>query len=139
MNTVFVGGSRRVSRLSPQVQERLNNITSSGAHVIVGDANGADKAVQKFLLNQTYHDVTIYCSGEACRNNLGQWQTRKIQAPKDTKGFDFYAAKDRAIACSAFTASGPAQAEAATSAGVDTGHNGCTDASAAITDGSARA
>jgi probable addiction module antidote protein len=98
MNTVFVGGSRQVSRLSAQVQERLKNITISGSHVIVGDANGADKAVQKFLLNQSYDKVTVYCSGDSCRNNLGQWQTRYIQTPMDARGFDFYAVKDREMA-----------------------------------------
>jgi probable addiction module antidote protein len=98
MNTVFVGGSRQVSRLSAQVQERLKNITSSGSHVIVGDANGADKAVQRFMLNQSYDNVTVYCSGESCRNNLGQWQTRNIQTSAKAGGFDFYAAKDREMA-----------------------------------------
>jgi probable addiction module antidote protein len=98
MNIVFVGGSRQVSRLSAQALERLGNITSSGSHVIVGDANGADKAVQKFLLNQSYDNVTVYCSGDSCRNNLGRWRARNIQTPANAKGFDFYAAKDREMA-----------------------------------------
>ena len=50
MNTVFVGGSRRISRLSAQAKDRLDNVIGSGFHVLVGDANGADKAVQKHLL-----------------------------------------------------------------------------------------
>lgn len=98
MNTVFVGGSRHVSRLPSLVVERLNNITSSGAHVIVGDANGADKAVQKFLIDNAYQEVTVFCSGHICRNNLGDWQTRNIDAPKTAKGFSFYAVKDREMA-----------------------------------------
>ncbi len=98
MSTVFIGGSRRISRLSEQVQERLFNITRSGAHVIVGDANGADKAAQKFLLDNAYQNVTVFCSGDSCRNNLGQWETKNISAPDNAKGFSFYAAKDRAMA-----------------------------------------
>jgi probable addiction module antidote protein len=98
MNTVFIGGSRHVSRLSHQVQERLANVMQSGARVIVGDANGADKAVQRFLANQAYPNVTVFCSGDTCRNNLGQWDKRNIHTPKDAKGFDFFAAKDRAMA-----------------------------------------
>lgn len=98
MNTVFIGGSRNVSRLSPQVQERLNNVVQVGAQVIVGDANGADKAVQKFLLEQNYSRVTVFCSGKECRNNIGHWETRHIETPKNAKGFDFYAAKDRVMA-----------------------------------------
>ena len=37
MTTVFVGGSRHVSRLPAQATERLNNLIRSGHHVIVGD------------------------------------------------------------------------------------------------------
>src|SRR5260370_34796686 len=98
MNTVFIGGSRQVSRLSPQVKERLHNVTDSGAHVIVGDANGADKAVQQFLQDASYRNVTVFCSGDTCRNNLGRWETRNIKARKNVKGFDFYAVKDREMA-----------------------------------------
>jgi hypothetical protein len=98
VNTVFIGGSRDVSRLSPQVQERLTNVVQVGAQVIVGDANGADKAVQKFLSEREYRCVTVFCSGEECRNNMGHWETRHIDAPKGAKGFDFYAVKDRIMA-----------------------------------------
>jgi adenine-specific DNA-methyltransferase len=98
MNTVFIGGSRHLSRLSSEVKERLHNITGSGARVVVGDANGADKAVQKFLHDASYKNVTVFCSGDNCRNNLGQWETRNIKTSKHLKGFDFYAAKDREMA-----------------------------------------
>ncbi len=66
--------------------------------MIVGDANGADKAVQKFLLKESYQDVTVFFSGDSCRNNLGKWEIRSIHAPKSAKGFEFYAAKDREMA-----------------------------------------
>jgi hypothetical protein len=45
MSTVFIGGSRHITRLSDHVKERLNNIVGSGFLIIVGDAAGADKAV----------------------------------------------------------------------------------------------
>lgn len=98
MTTVFVGGSRRVSRLSAEAKERLNNVVGSGFNVIVGDANGADKAVQKHLADSAYEKVTVFCSGGRCRNNLGNWPTRNIEAPISAKGFQFYAAKDREMA-----------------------------------------
>lgn len=98
MSTVFVGGSRRVSRLSAEAKERLNNVVGSGFNVIVGDANGADKAVQKHLMDSAYDKVTVFCSGSRCRNNLGNWPTRNIEAPKSAKGFQFYATKDREMA-----------------------------------------
>jgi nicotinate phosphoribosyltransferase len=101
MSTVFAGGSRSVSRLPAQAKERLDTVVASGFPVIVGDANGADKAVQKHLLAAQYRKVTVFCSGDSCRNNLGKWETRFVRAPRNANGFDFYAAKDREMAESA--------------------------------------
>lgn len=97
-NTIFIGGSRHISRLPAEIKNRLDNVINSGHRVIVGDANGADKAVQKYFYDALYDKVTIFCSGANSRNNLGRWQTRKIDAPKSSKGFQFYAAKDREMA-----------------------------------------
>jgi adenine-specific DNA-methyltransferase len=98
MNTIFIGGSRHVSRLPTEVKKRLDNVVASGHQVIVGDANGADKAVQKHLLDRHYDKVTVFCSGDTPRNNLGPWRTHRVDAPKSAKGFHFYAAKDREMA-----------------------------------------
>jgi len=98
MNTIFVGGSRHVSRLPAEVKKRLDNVVACGHHVIVGDANGADKAVQKHLADTRYDRVTVFCTGDKPRNNLGTWQTRHVDPPKNAKGFQFYAAKDREMA-----------------------------------------
>jgi probable addiction module antidote protein len=98
MNTVFIGGSRHISRLPVQVKERLDNVMKNGHQVIIGDANGADKAVQKHLLEAAYDKVTVFCSGDLPRNNLGQWPTHHVMPPKSAKGFHFYAAKDREMA-----------------------------------------
>lgn len=97
-STVFIGGSRHVSRLSNEIKDRLDNIVKSSHHVIVGDANGADKAVQKHLSAAGYAKVTVFCSGDQPRNNVGQWRTQNVAAPKSAKGFQFYAAKDREMA-----------------------------------------
>jgi probable addiction module antidote protein len=97
MNTVFIGGSRHISRLPAEVRQRLDNIIHSGHIVIVGDANGADKAVQKHLQEAAYDKVKVFCSGENFRNNIGHWATKKVDAAK-SRGFQFYAAKDREMA-----------------------------------------
>ena len=97
-NTVFIGGSRHVSRLSSQVKDRLANVVKSGHRVIVGDANGVDKAVQKHLCEVGYESVTVFCSGDRPRNNLGHWSTHNVVPPKGAKGFQYYAAKDREMA-----------------------------------------
>ena len=98
MNTVFIGGSRRVSRLPVAARDRVDNVIEKGLAVSVGDANGADKAVQKHLADARYDRVTVYCSGDSCRNNVGRWQTRHVKASGRKKDFQFYAEKDREMA-----------------------------------------
>ena len=77
---------------------RLDNVIASGDWVVVGDANGADKAVQRHFREKQYRNITVYCSGDIPRNNLGSWQMRNVDVPKDARGFQFYAAKDREMA-----------------------------------------
>ncbi len=101
MSTVFVGGSRHMTRLPARARERLDNVVRSGFKVVVGDANGADKAAQKYLWDAKYDKVTVFYSGSALRNNVGSWPTRAIAPPKAAKGFQFYAAKDREMAAEA--------------------------------------
>ena len=98
MNTVFIGGSRHITRLPEPIQNRLSNVIQEDLKVLVGDAAGADKAIQKFLSDACYERVTVFCSGDAPRNNVGQWPTHNVHPPKAAKGFQFYAAKDREMA-----------------------------------------
>lgn len=98
MTTVFIGGSRHVSRLPELARERLHKVVANGHDVVVGDATGADKAVQKFLMDASYGKVTVFCSGDKPRNNVGAWQLHTVAAPKNAKGFAFFAAKDREMA-----------------------------------------
>ncbi|MGY4233043.1 hypothetical protein ACVIIW_001990 [Bradyrhizobium sp. USDA 4449] len=101
MTTVFLGGSRKITRLPATLAQRLETIIASGFDIIVGDAPGADKALQKYLLDASYKKVTVYCSGDECRNNLGEWHQKLVSPGKETKGFKFFAAKDREMASSA--------------------------------------
>lgn len=98
MNTVFVGGSRHISRLSADAKERLDKIIRNGFQIVVGDAAGADKAVQRYLLDAAYGAVTVFCSGDHPRNNLGDWETCEVSPQGHVKGFPFFAAKDREMA-----------------------------------------
>ena len=98
MSTVFVSGSRKISRLNPEIRERLSNVIAQQLEVVVGDANGADKAVQQFLLEANYRHVTVFCSGNTCRNNVGNWNVSKIEVSPKLRGRDFYAEKDKEMA-----------------------------------------
>ena len=98
MTTVFLGGSRHVSRLSVDVRARIDTMIEKGFPIIVGDANGADKALQTYLNSRGYRNVQVYCSGGPCRNNLGEWKVHTVEAKTRERNFDFYAVKDRAMA-----------------------------------------
>ena len=96
MHTIFFSGSRSISRLNPQIRERINNILSNKFDIVIGDANGADKAIQKFLHDQDYANVYIYFSGKNFRNNVGNWQF--VQIDSKGTGREFYTAKDKKMA-----------------------------------------
>jgi hypothetical protein len=98
MIKVFIGGSRFINRLNNMVRERLNNIIVNKYQVLIGDANGADKAVQEYLHEMNYHDVLIFCSGDYCRNNLGNWEVAKIDVSPNLHGSKFYMVKDARMA-----------------------------------------
>jgi hypothetical protein len=98
MTKVFVGGSRQVSRLNAEVRRRLDRIIEKELPVVVGDANGADKAVQRYFDESGYRRVEVFCSGPECRNNLGRWPERHVPVAAGDRGFAFYATKDAAMA-----------------------------------------
>ena len=95
---VFVAGSRQISRLPAEVRSRLDTMIEKGFQILVGDANGTDKAVQRYLADKSYPNVLVHCMKDHCRNNVGNWPTREVAAPRGAKGFDYYSLKDRAMA-----------------------------------------
>lgn len=101
MTRVFLSGSRKISRLNDAIRNRLENIVSQGFCVMLGDANGADKAMQQYFADVGYQNVVIFCAGNACRNNLGNWEAKFVNVDPNLKGRDFYTQKDKAMAAGA--------------------------------------
>lgn len=95
---IFIAGPRAVSRLSPDVIMRLENIINNNFIILVGDANGVDKAVQNYCNEKGYQNIIVYASGNQIRNNVGKWKTQMIEVPKGIRGFDFYTMKDEQMA-----------------------------------------
>jgi hypothetical protein len=91
--TVFIGGSRAVSKLNPLIRQRLDNLIEKNCTILIGDAAGADKAVQTHFAERKYSNVVVFCM-EECRNNVGAWPTRNIEPPNSRKDFTYYSAKD---------------------------------------------
>jgi adenine-specific DNA-methyltransferase len=98
MIKVFIGGSRKISRLGAGVRQRLDLIIERRLPVLIGDANGVDKAVQQHLLRHQHDLVEIFCMEGVCRNNLGAWPTRSIPALTKKKDFSYYSTKDKVMA-----------------------------------------
>ena len=98
---IFIAGPRAIPNLNKSVEEKLYGIYEKDHVVLVGDADGIDKAVQGFFSAVNYGNVIVYASNGKARNNLGKWPVEAIRVSGQTKGFDFYAAKDEAMANSA--------------------------------------
>jgi hypothetical protein len=94
VSKVFFGGSRSLSRLDSAVRARLRNLIAQGHTVLVGDANGIDKAIQAFFAEEAYRDVIVYCMEAQCRNNVGNWPVESLSAGGKAKDFAYFAVKD---------------------------------------------
>lgn len=97
MTKVFIAGSRQLSRLNAAVKQRIDTMVEKGFTILVGDANGADKAVQQYLAHRGYRNVLVHCMARNCRNNVGAWPAREIVAPPGARGFAYYSTKDQAM------------------------------------------
>lgn len=95
---VFIAGSRHLSKLNQEVKRRIDNIVGKHLTVMIGDANGVDKAVQQYLSAKGYANVIVFCMDGFCRNNVGNWATQEIKAADSRRrDFAYYSTKDRAM------------------------------------------
>ncbi len=94
MHKIFISGSMRIRNLDNNVLHRINNIIDSDYQVIVGDADGVDSSIQKYLKTKNSKSVVVYCSGEQPRNNMGNWITQKINTNATPGTRAFFTAKD---------------------------------------------
>ena len=98
---VFMAGSRQITKLNKSIRQCLDDTLKNGPIVLVGDANGSDKAIQQYLYDKKYQEVLVFCSGMHCRNNLGNWEIRHIHSERSSKDFAFYTIKDRQMSIEA--------------------------------------
>jgi hypothetical protein len=98
MTKVFIAGSRALSRLNADVKRRIDTMIEKHFTILVGDANGADKAVQRYLAGKHFENVIVHCMAGNCRNNIGGWPTREVSARPGSRGFAYYSSKDVVMA-----------------------------------------
>lgn len=65
--------------------------------ILIGDANGIDSLVQKYLATNSYLNVNVYHSGNYIRNNIGNWITVTVPSQNLT-GRALYTLKDKQMA-----------------------------------------
>ncbi|MDQ9948646.1 MULTISPECIES: hypothetical protein [Acinetobacter] len=98
MKKIFIAGSISIKNLDESVTKRIDKMMHQGYEIILGDADGIDKAVQNYLSIQEYRNVIVYHSGMKVRNNLGNWPTKSIATKYRSGTRDFFTAKDIALA-----------------------------------------
>lgn len=69
-----------------------------GYEVIVGDADGADSAIQRFLLENGATNATVFCTGDRPRNNLGDWPINGVTTYHAQGSRAYFTAKDITMA-----------------------------------------
>lgn len=79
------------------MKTRIDTMIEKGFTILVGDANGADKAVQRYLADKDSRNVIVHCMTANCRNNIGGWPTQEIAAPPGARGFAYCSIKDQAM------------------------------------------
>ena len=94
MKKVVIGGSRTIKSLIQPVRELIDTLVNNNNIILVGDANGADKAVQRFLHEKGYNNVIVYCMHNLCRNNIGQWPVKNIVSSSKIKDANYFGTKD---------------------------------------------
>ena len=95
---IFISGSISIKVLDETHLGFLTQIIDSKQTILIGDAYGVDKAVQIYLSERNYQDVTVYFSGEKPRNNIGNWHTKQCLSSENLTGKAFYQIKDKAMA-----------------------------------------
>ena len=97
---VFISGSISIKTLPQIAKDKLNKIMTQNLSIIIGDANGVDALVQRYLADVGYKNVLIYHVGNSVRNNIGNWQTVSVPAQNLT-GRALYTLKDKKMASDA--------------------------------------
>src|SRR4051812_43968270 len=98
MTTVFVGGSMNIKHLAREIVDRLANIVESNFRVIVGDASGVDSSLQETLRDLDANNVTVFCSGNVPRNNIGGWTVSRVDTDATPGSRAFFSTKDLMMA-----------------------------------------
>lgn len=96
--TVFISGSLSITELHEFAKAHIRSVVTSRMNVLIGDAYGADKAVQQERYKKyDYPFVTVYASNGKARNNVGDRIVKAVDVPSGVFGRAYYEQKDIAM------------------------------------------
>ncbi|MEM1170130.1 MAG: hypothetical protein AAGJ08_13885 [Cyanobacteria bacterium P01_H01_bin.35] len=75
---VLICGSRSVTALPDEVCKTLDKIIAFQVNILIGDADGVDRLVQKYLHSKRYRKVTVYYAKSGLRSNIGKWTSIRV-------------------------------------------------------------
>lgn len=78
MKKVFISGSISIKKLPEKVKESLNKINQKKYSVLIGDAQGIDNEIQKYLKKINHKSTTIYHITDIPRCCQKEFETKKI-------------------------------------------------------------
>jgi hypothetical protein len=94
---VFISGSTSIDKLPASAIKKIDTIIRKNFTILVGDANGVDLQVQKYLSTKKYDNVVVYCAGPTIKNNVGKWKVKKITGDNNKNEKDLCILKDSAM------------------------------------------
>lgn len=91
---IFISGSISIDKLDNVIISEIEEIILNNYTVLIGDANGVDLEIQKFLSKSSYENVVVYFTGNKCRNNISSWPEIYVENKDNLVGRDMYSLKD---------------------------------------------
>ena len=82
---IFIAGPRAIKELDKNISVKLENICTKNYDILVGDADGIDSSIQKFLQIKSYRNVTVFASKWIARNNYGDWEIETVEVDNNVK------------------------------------------------------
>ena len=78
---IFISGKVSFDKkLTPSMKKEIDSIIKAKSKILIGDAPGADTTVQKYLASKKYDNVEVFTTDQIVRNNVGNWNVRKIES-----------------------------------------------------------
>lgn len=98
MTKIFISGSRAIENISPLVTERIDKMLDREQTIFVGDADGVDSSIQKYIHLKGYSKLFVYCVNNEVRNNIGEWNIKSVSTTLKQGTRSYFTVKDTAMA-----------------------------------------